>query len=79
MAVFLILSLLAEILLFLFAFPKDILMKILESAKGDLKFNANNKFATFLAIVINGWFLVSGVIAKIDMYTDIGFAIEALK
>ena len=37
-----------------------------------------NKFATILAIVINGWFLISGLLAKTDMYTDIGFALEAL-
>ena len=67
-----------EVLLFFVAFPCDILIKILESAKGDLKKNAKNKYVTFLVIVINGWFLISGLLAKIDMYTDIGFALEAL-
>ena len=40
MAAFLILSLLTEILLFFIAFPWNILMKTLESAKGDLRNNA---------------------------------------
>lgn len=78
MGFFLFLNGLAEVGLFLFAIPRDLLCKILTSAKGDLWKGANDKIATFLALVINGWFLVSGIIAKVDIYTDVAFALEAL-
>lgn len=64
--------------MFFVAFPMDILKKILESAKGDQKKDAKDWYVTFLAIVINGWFLISGIIAKADMYTDIAFSLEVL-
>ncbi|CAI2368568.1 unnamed protein product [Moneuplotes crassus] len=77
MWVLLFISILAEIFLFYWAIPKDILLKILKEAIGDQKETANSKITTFLAIVINSWFFVSGVIAKADLYTDVAFALEA--
>ena len=44
-----------------------------KSAKGDLQNNARDNWATFLAVVIKGWFLISGILAKLDVYTDVAF------
>ena len=78
MAGFLFANFVVEISLFFIAIPRDLLLKILISAKGDLRDNAWNIWATFLAIVINGWFLVSGIISKLSIYTDVSFSMEAL-
>lgn len=61
------------------AIPFDLLKEIVQSAKGDLRDKAFDKIATLLAIVINSWFFISGVIAKADIYTDVAFSLEALK
>jgi len=71
------LSFLFEASLFYLAIPKDIFKGIVKSAIGDLKDNANTKYATFLAFAINSWFFVSGFVAKADLYTDVTFALEA--
>lgn len=78
MGLFLFLGFLCEFLLFFVAIPFDLLKRIIISAKGDLRDKAHDKIATFLAIVINGWFFVSGVVAKADIYTDVAFFLEAL-
>ena len=78
MAGFLFANFAAELSLFFIAIPRDLLLKILVSAKGDLREKAWDKWATFLAIVINGWFLFSGILAKLDVYTDVAFSIEVL-
>jgi len=63
--------------MFFIAIPWDLLLKIIDSAKGDLHKDAYVWFAKLLAIVINSWFFVSGFLAKADIYTDVGFALEA--
>ena len=75
---FLLINFILEVSMFFICMPFSILKDIIVSARGDLKDGANICFATFLAIVINSWFLFSGIIAKIDIYTDMGFALEVL-
>ena len=75
---FLFINFVVEILLFFIAIPKDLFFKIIKSAKGDLRDNARDKWATFLAVVINAWFLISGIISKLNVYTDVSFSVEAL-
>lgn len=79
MGFFLFFSLALEFSMYFVAIPFDLLKEIVQSAKGDLRDKAFDKIATLLAIVINSWFFISGVIAKADIYTDVAFSLEALK
>ena len=78
MGIFLFINFVIELSLFFITIPKYLRERILKSAKGDLQNNARDNWATFLAVVINGWFLISGILAKLDVYTDVAFWIEVL-
>ena len=73
LGIFLFINFIIELSLFFIAIPKYLRVRILKSAKGDLQNNARDNWATFLAVVINGWFLISGILAKLDVYTDVAF------
>jgi hypothetical protein len=74
---FITISFIVEFSMFFIAIPRDLLWRIIDSLKGDLRDKANVRFAKLLAVAINSWFFISGFISKADIYTDVGFAMEA--
>lgn len=68
-----------EIILFFLAFPEDIQKHIYKSAKGDLREGANTTYVKLIIGVIYGWYLISGIISKADIYTDIILTMEIYK
>ena len=78
MAGFLFINFVMEVSMFFICMPFDILKEVIISSRGDLRDNAWTNFATLATIAINSWFLFSGIIAKVDIYTDIAFALEVL-